>query len=335
MKLNEVILWCITTDRAPPDAFDKFTPEARYWDPIRTVEQIAVSRVHLFIQQYWLETRFEHLTYMKTFNPSILHITIRHTDWWWWENEAPLSFDPKQPGMASGPPSRRETDPFDKISWGYAFCFLHGLKEFVLELETVENKKSELDEIVSRAPTWQFPLADDEYLLLDPRKTKYSAWRGVSRFHIIYTRNDPAPVSPYQTPRLKPRVVGMIEDMLEGTIDMDPALIACIPPREAAASIRPEQKLQEYLGQQHTPVEYASALGHYRRTKWCLESGATVSEIECGAVKLPEPILADINDEVEREEDELSTLHYYVVKLTWSARPREPDSPSRLSSRSI
>jgi len=328
VKLNEIIFWCVTTDRAPPYAFKRFTPESRYWDPIRTIEQIAVSRVHLFVQQYWLESRFENLTYMKTFNPSILHITIRHTDWWWWENEAPLTFDPKQRQRATGPPSRKKTDPFDEKSWGYAFCFLHGLKEFVLELETVENKKSELDEIVRRAPTWQFPLADHEYLLLDPRKTKYSAWRGVNRFHIAYPWNDPAPVSPYQTPRLKPRVVGMMEDMLEGTIDMDPALIACIPPLEATACVQPEHKIKEYIGQQHTPVEYASVLGHYRRTKWCVESGATVSEIECGVVKLAESVLADINDEVAREAEELSALQYYVVKLTWNARHREPDSPS-------
>ena len=27
------------------------------------------------------------------FQPRILHVTIRHTDWWYWENEEPLRFD--------------------------------------------------------------------------------------------------------------------------------------------------------------------------------------------------------------------------------------------------
>ncbi|MCJ1243974.1 hypothetical protein MMC30_001171 [Trapelia coarctata] len=333
-KLNEVVLWGVQSDRAPPDAYRYLNREADYWSPIRTVEQKAVSRFHLFTQQYWMEGKLANLFCIKSFQPSILHITIRHTDWWWWESGEQLVFDPKQPGRASGPPSRKTTDPFDQLSWGNAFHYLHGLKQFVLELETIESKKPELDEIISRAKTWQFPLADDGYLVLDPKKTKYSAWRGLNRFDNDHAG---APVSPYQTPRLKPKVVGMMEDMLEGTADMDPALIACIPPLDGPnveAFVPSKEKIQAYLGQQHTAHDYAQLLGHYRRTKWCVESGATVLAIQTGTVKLRDDLQAQFSQEVHEELEELNALQYYVVKMTWNAKRREPE-PAPVASSSI
>lgn len=324
VKLNEIILWGVHSNRAPPDAFRYLNLAVDYWSPIRNVEQKAVSRFHLFTQQYWLEDKLANLFYVKSFRPSIVHMTIRHTDWWWWESGAQLVMDPKQPGRASGPPSRKTTDPFDPHSWGAAFHYLHSLKQFVLELETLESKKSELDEIISRAPTWQFQLADGD-LVLDPRKTKYRSWRGLNRFD---DNRDDTPVSPYQTPRLKPKVAGMMEHMLDGTVNMDPALIACIPPLDGPkdeSSVRPAEKIQEYLGKEHTTHDYAQLLGHYRRTKWCVESGATELQIQTGTVKLPDDLQAQFAEEVHEELEELNALQYYVVEMTWNARRRDPE----------
>ena len=330
VKLNEVVLWGVESVRAPPNAFTYLKPGADYWSPIRYVEQKAVSRFHLFTQQYWFEDKLANLFCIKSFKPSILHITIRHTDWWWWETGERLCLDPKQPGRANGPPFRRTTDPFDRMSWGHAFHYLHGLKQFVLELETLRSKKSELDGIISRAPTWQFELADNGYLVLDPRKTKYSSWRGLNRFN-DHRDFESAPISPYQTPRLKPKVVGMMEDILEGTMDMDPALIACIPPLEGpddATPVPAEEKIHRYLGEQHTPREYAQLLGHYRRTKWCVECGATALAIETGTVKIPTKLHAEFAKEMDEEHQELDALEYYVVEMTWNARRRDPESES-------
>ena len=247
--------------------------------------------------------------------------------------------DPKQPDKADGPPSRKVTDPFAKHSWGTAFKYLHNLKEFVLELETVENKRLELDEIVSRAPTWQFPLADDRYLWLDPRKTRYSAWRGLNRFDNVYNQIDPPPISPYQTPRLKPKVVGMMEDILDGKMGPVSALIHCIPPLdglEAEAPIEPNEKIRAYLGQQHTPTDYAQFLGHFRRTTWCCYTGASFSEVETGALRVDGPQFEHIVEEMQEELEELSALQYYVVELTWKARqPETGTQDARISSAAL
>ena len=68
--------------------------------------------------------------------------------------------------------------PFQRGSWGDAFRNISGLERFVLELETVEKKKGELDAIVSRAPGWQFVLHDGQVLVLDESKTTRTGWLG-------------------------------------------------------------------------------------------------------------------------------------------------------------
>ncbi len=57
--------------------------------------------------------------------------------------------------------------------------FFKGLKTFELELETVEGKRKELDEIVLRAVDWRFPLGDENVLVLNPARTRRTGWHGV------------------------------------------------------------------------------------------------------------------------------------------------------------
>ena len=140
-----------------------------------------LTSLHLFTQQFWLEdsswgrrVRYlalsQHLRHLK--------ITIRHSDWWWWERSAPLVLDAKQQGT-TGSTHSTAADGFHPKSWGYQFSVLKGLKTFELELETVEGKRKELDDIVIRAADWRFPLADGNLLVLSPAKTKRTGWHGV------------------------------------------------------------------------------------------------------------------------------------------------------------
>ena len=76
------------------------------------------------------------------------------TDWWWWENSSPLALDAKQTGEPSATSHSSAADGFHVRSWGHQFSVLKGLKTFELELETVEGKRKELDEIVIRAGSY-------------------------------------------------------------------------------------------------------------------------------------------------------------------------------------
>ena len=157
--------------------------------PVADAEKFARDKVneprskslHLFTQQYWLENstwgakarniaRRQHLCHLK--------ITIRHSDWWYWESSQPLLLDAKQAGKGSDTNHSTESDRFQPKSWGNQFSVFKCLETFQLELETVEGKRKELDDIVTRAADWRFPLRDGNVLVLHPAKTKRIGWHG-------------------------------------------------------------------------------------------------------------------------------------------------------------
>ncbi|KAL9098864.1 MAG: hypothetical protein Q9187_009586, partial [Circinaria calcarea] len=130
--------------------------------------------------QYWLESQWINLvsSHIRILKPRVLHLTLQHGDWWWWESGAPLCLDPKLQGRASDSSISEASDDFAEGSWGNGFRRLRDLKEFKLELETSILKRDELDGIVGRAPTWQFPLGDGNVLILDESKTTTKTWIG-------------------------------------------------------------------------------------------------------------------------------------------------------------
>ena len=80
--------------------------------------------------------------------------------------------DAKRAGKARPNAWVEASNSFELGSWGDAFRNFKALKAFELELETVECKKNELDEIIARAPTWQFVLANGNIMAMDKSKTK-------------------------------------------------------------------------------------------------------------------------------------------------------------------
>ena len=133
-----------------------------------------LKSLHLFTQQYWLEgwIRVPGMIAKKMPYLQYLKITLRHGDWWNWEGSAPLKLDPKQSGTADPDHYTRPEDPFHPVSWGYQMRKLINLKLLELELETVEGKRMELDDIVRRAQGWRFPSSDNHALIMNPKETK-------------------------------------------------------------------------------------------------------------------------------------------------------------------
>ena len=139
--------------------------------------------VHLFADQFWLE----HLAWQSyaeflagaAKDLRNLKITIRYCDWSKIERNDLLVLDAKQGGIPWPTRLSKATDEFAKLSWGTAFLLFQGLKKFELELETVEEKRKELDNIVIRAADWRFPLKDGYVLVSNPARTKKSGWHGL------------------------------------------------------------------------------------------------------------------------------------------------------------
>ena len=178
-SINEYTCW-FGPERAPPWASTNGLTRLANENTVGVLmRRNALKYIHLFTQQTWLECSFMQFTDLwKSANPTHLKITLRHSDWWWWEREAPLALEPKHRGIPRPNAISQPTDPFASGSWGSAFHKISGLETFELELETVEKKKGELDAIVSRAPGWQFPLHDGQVLILDESRTTRTGWLG-------------------------------------------------------------------------------------------------------------------------------------------------------------
>lgn len=125
--------------------------------------------VHFFTQLYRLESRVvDGYNNLPQFRPKKITITVRHSDWWYWEQDAPL----------------RITD-----QWTSTFKAPNELQQLKIEFETIERKKGQLDTIIQKQVLgWQFKLKDNTPL--EVTGSEASSWTGRSdldnrkwRFH--------------------------------------------------------------------------------------------------------------------------------------------------------
>jgi hypothetical protein len=92
---------------------------------------------------YWLEGGHNLMRIFSepSFRPTSLTITIRYSDWWFWENNEPLRMEERWLKVFEGPP---------------------GLKELRVEYETLSWKREEMMKIVERNKKWKLALRNEE-----------------------------------------------------------------------------------------------------------------------------------------------------------------------------
>ncbi|KAK2002239.1 hypothetical protein LX36DRAFT_627258 [Colletotrichum falcatum] len=102
-----------------------------------TAEQSRdLRRVRFFTQMFWLEGG-DNLAFLFShprFRPESLTVTVRYSDWWYWENDTPLRMAEEWLGGFRGPP---------------------GLRELRVEYETLAGKRDEMMRIVERNKRWK------------------------------------------------------------------------------------------------------------------------------------------------------------------------------------
>ena len=188
---NEHVVWGVEKSRVPPGSTNYLLHDRH----MKLSQRNAVRHVHLFTQQFWLEDwKNQWLAFTTSWpegGPEKIKITIRHTDWWYnllGEN-SPLALDPKRKGRARVGDWVPDDQPFESGSWGSRFVNLAGLKEFEMELETVEAKRNELDTIVERAQSWKFPLGNSNVLVMEGESTQKTFWTGSKHFKGLNAAN--------------------------------------------------------------------------------------------------------------------------------------------------
>ena len=192
---NEHVIWGVEKSRIPPGSTNHLLHDRH----MTLSQRNAVQYVHLFTQQFWLEDwKNQWLDFTMSWpkgGPETLRITIRHTDWWYnllGEN-SPLALDPKKRGRARFGEWVSDDHPYESGSWGSRFENIPGLKKFEMELETIEAKRAQLDNIVEKARSWRFPLRDGHVLVMDDEeKIVKSKWTGSKHFKGLTASNPPA-----------------------------------------------------------------------------------------------------------------------------------------------
>jgi hypothetical protein len=161
---DEETVWWGSDDRAPPPP--PSSPKiltSSYWSRIHTFH--IFSQMHAFKSQPF----FHAFALRFGLRPHTVKVTIRYTDWWHWEQNAPLDI------TSIEPKDHREYVP-------------PSVQTFVLELETAEHKKGELEEQVQRIldseTVWRWKRWDGVFLGLDKRVgVREWEWMGTTKFN--------------------------------------------------------------------------------------------------------------------------------------------------------
>jgi hypothetical protein len=147
-----------------------------FFNNLTAEQRGAVGELHFFFQQSELErVRFSPPLDPDSCRPIAakrLKVTMRHQDWHRWDFNEKLGLCPWRRGRTEWnqmdtpmPRTRMEWVSFQ--GWGAQLQYIQGLEEFELELETLIQKREQMDGIVERAKGWIFPLKGDKFLRWD------------------------------------------------------------------------------------------------------------------------------------------------------------------------
>ncbi|EAW12398.1 uncharacterized protein ACLA_063670 [Aspergillus clavatus NRRL 1] len=124
--------------------------------------ETSIGRIRIFAQLWALEdgVRMEYLLNMSHFAPRSITLTIRYTDFWWWERDQPLSI---------------------QAPWVNRIRLPASVTRFAMDFESIERRKGEIDYIANQAAeTWFFRRRDGQFLTADKADMTVSKWTGSS-----------------------------------------------------------------------------------------------------------------------------------------------------------
>jgi hypothetical protein len=147
------------TKHRPPHA-----PWPRYAE--MTAKNIAdLNHVHIFQNARTAKDSLRKLIELEQFKPKIITVTIRHTDWCnWMQLDKPLQFEPRSLWQMKLPDE----------------C-----KEFRLELETIESRREELEELAQDLRDRKFTKRSGQTMRIADGEYQISSWTGRIGMHEI------------------------------------------------------------------------------------------------------------------------------------------------------
>lgn len=156
----EQTFYLTSGDRRPPRTTTPRDMQRTLLMISRTQTMPIIQHVRVFPQLYALENgqRLQEILNLRFFYPKVITITIRHTDWWWWESDHNLHLD---------------------ATW-VDFCrFPNSLTELRVAFESLERKKDQIDDVARQAMEgWVFRRKDDTELSAKNCVPEIMRWSG-------------------------------------------------------------------------------------------------------------------------------------------------------------
>lgn len=172
----EQVFYLTSSDRRPARTTTPTAMQKTLLAISKTQTMPIIQHVRVFPQLYLLENgrRLQEILDLKFFYPKVITITIRHTDWWFWESDNNLHLDAR---------------------W-VDFCrFPNSLTELRMAFESLERKKDQIDDVVKQAMEgWVFRRKDSTELSAKDCKPEIMRWSGSATWgHQRWLRDETGP----------------------------------------------------------------------------------------------------------------------------------------------
>ncbi|THV94224.1 hypothetical protein D6D26_07871 [Aureobasidium pullulans] len=172
----EQTFYLTSDDRRPPKTTTARRMQQTLFAIAKTQTMPVIQHVRVFAQLYILENgaRLQEILNLKFFYPKVITITIRHTDWWFWESDDNLRLD---------------------ATW-VDFCrFPNSLTELRVAFESLERKKDQIDDVARQAAkNWIFRRRDDTELSAERCQPEIMKWSGKATWgHRRWVRDETGP----------------------------------------------------------------------------------------------------------------------------------------------
>ena len=153
-------LWLTHDERRPIDSMTVKEMQTLVSGMYKSLGDTELEHVRICAQLWILEPggALQMILDIEHFHPKKITITVRHTDFWWWEEDKALAI--------KGP-------------WVKTCVFPDSLRTLIIEIESLERKKNQIDDLAAQiVKKWCFKRRNDSHLVPAEKPIEIYRWSG-------------------------------------------------------------------------------------------------------------------------------------------------------------
>ena len=156
----EHVFYLTSPERKPPRTTSVQDMHQKLEAISETQSDPVIQHVRVYAQLYMLEPgrSLQKILDLRYFNPKVITITVRHTDWWYWEDDNALHLD---------------------ATWVDRCKFPKSLSTLRVAFESLERKKDQINDVATQAiGSWHFVRSDGVMMSAKSCEPEIMRWTG-------------------------------------------------------------------------------------------------------------------------------------------------------------